>query len=222
MQVIPERVIVADDHPLFRNAIQQALLQMHEGIEFINASDFKGLEQQIEANKNVDLVLLDLHMPGMQGFSGLVYLCKRVPHLPVIMVSANEDPHIIRRSIEHGAAGFIPKSSSVKTILTAVSTVLQGDVWLPPELANNDITGCSTSEKELAERMQQLTRQQYRVLGMISQGMLNKQIAHELGVSEATIKVHVTAIMRKLGVTNRTQAVLAVNQLSVAPPQKML
>lgn len=221
MQPTPERVIVADDHPLFRSAIQQALKQLYDGIEFIDANDFDSLEQLIESTPDVDLVLLDLHMPGMQGFSGLVYLCKRVPDLPVIMVSANEDPHIIQRSIEHGAAGFIPKSSSVEEILDAINTVLRGDVWLPPEVANSDVAGRTTSEIELAERMKQLTPQQFRVLGMISQGMLNKQIAHELDVSEATIKVHVTAIMRKLGVTNRTQAVLAANQLAVASPQKI-
>ncbi len=220
MQPIPERVIVADDHPLFRNAIQQALKQLHNGIEFIDANDFSSLEKLIETTPNVDLVLLDLHMPGMQGFSGLVYLCKRVPDLPVVMVSANEDPMIMQRSIEHGAAGFIPKSSSVESILDAINTILRGDVWLP-EAASGDIPGRTTSEIELAERMKQLTPQQFRVLGMISQGMLNKQIAHELDVSEATIKVHVTAIMRKLGVTNRTQAVLAANQLAVAPPLKM-
>ncbi len=221
MQPIPERVIVADDHPLFRSAIQQALKQLHPDIEFIEAKDFDSLERVIQAQPDVDLVLLDLHMPGMQGFSGLVYLCKRAPELPVIMVSANEDPHIIQRSIEHGAAGFIPKSSSVEIILDAINTVLRGDVWLPPEVANSDVSGRSPSEAELAQRMQQLTPQQFRVLGMISQGMLNKQIAHELDVSEATIKVHVTAIMRKLGVTNRTQAVLVANQLAVAPPQKI-
>jgi len=218
MQPIPERVIVADDHPLFRNAIQQALMQLHSDIEFIDANDFDSLEQVVAKNPDADLILLDLHMPGMQGFSGLLYLCKRAPDLPVIMVSANEDPHIIQRSIDHGAAGFIPKSSSVASILDAVKTVLRGDVWLPPEVANGDVSGRESAEVELAERMQQLTPQQFRVLGMISKGMLNKQIAHELDVSEATIKVHVTAIMRKLGVTNRTQAVLAANQLAVNPP----
>lgn len=221
MQPIPERVIVADDHPLFRSAIQQALKQLHDGIEFIDAKDFSSLEKLIEITPDVDLVLLDLHMPGMQGFSGLVYLCKRVPDLPVVMVSANEDPIIMQRSIEHGAAGFIPKSSSVENILDAINTVLRGDVWLPPEVTDNDVPGRTTSEIELAERMKQLTPQQFRVLGMISKGMLNKQIAHELDVSEATIKVHVTAIMRKLGVTNRTQAVLAANQLAVATPLRM-
>jgi DNA-binding NarL/FixJ family response regulator len=156
-------------------------------------------------------------MPGVSGFAGLIYLCKRYPSVPVVIISANEDPVVIRRAIEHGAAGYIPKSSSIETITSAIASVLLGEIWTPDTTVSN-LPGKNASELELAERMSQLTPQQFKVLMMMSQGLLNKQIAHELTVSEATIKAHVTAIMNKLGVNNRTQAVLAASQLSVTNP----
>ena len=128
---------------------------------------------------------------------------------------------VIRRALEHGAAGFIPKSSSIDTITQAISSILMGEIW-EPAMTQSDLPGRNTSELELAERMAQLTPQQFKVLMMMSQGLLNKQIAYDLGVSEATIKAHVTAIMNKLGVSNRTQAVLAANQLAVSNPNTHL
>ena len=139
----------------------------------------------------------------------------------MVIISANEDPVVIRRALEHGAAGFIPKSSSIDTITQAISSVLLGEIWAPAP-GRSDLAGRSDSELELAERMAQLTPQQFKVLMMMSQGLLNKQIAYDLGVSEATIKAHVTAIMNKLGVSNRTQAVLAATQLAVANPNSAL
>ena len=212
-----ETVIVADDHPLFRTAIKEALEAEQGETRFLEASSFESLQQLVDENREVDLVLLDLHMPGVSGFAGLVYLCKRYPSVPVVIISANEDPVVIRRALEHGAAGFIPKSSSIDTITQAISSVLLGEIWAPAP-GRSDLAGRSHSELELAERMAQLTPQQFKVLMMMSQGLLNKQIAFDLGVSEATIKAHVTAIMNKLGVSNRTQAVLAATQLAVANP----
>ena len=156
-------------------------------------------------------------MPGVSGFAGLVYLCKRYPSVPVVIISANEDPAVIRRALEHGAAGFIPKSSSIDTITEAIAAILMGEIW-SPDVTQSNLPGKNVSEVEMAERMAQLTPQQFKVLMMMSQGLLNKQIAYDLGVSEATIKAHVTAIMNKLGVSNRTQAVLAASQLSVSNP----
>jgi len=216
-----ETVIVADDHPLFRTAIKEALEAEQGQTRFLEASSFESLQALVDRHKDVDLVLLDLHMPGVSGFAGLVYLCKRYPSVPVVIISANEDPVVIQRAIEHGAAGFIPKSSSIDTITSAIASVLMGEIWTPASTVSN-LPGKNASEIELAERMAQLTPQQFKVLMMMSQGLLNKQIAHELTVSEATIKAHVTAIMNKLGVNNRTQAVLAANQLSVANPDKAL
>ena len=216
-----ETVIVADDHPLFRTAIKEALEADQGATNFLEASSFEGLQELVDKHREVDLVLLDLHMPGVSGFAGLVYLCKRYPSVPVVIISANEDPVVIQRALEHGAAGFIPKSSSIDTITEAIAEVLMGEIWSPAQTQSN-LPGSNVSEMELAERMAQLTPQQFKVLMMMSQGMLNKQIAFDLGVSEATIKAHVTAIMNKLCVSNRTQAVLAANQLSVMNPDSSL
>ena len=216
-----ETVIVADDHPLFRTAIKEALEAEQGQTNFLEASSVESLQALVDEQKEVDLVLLDLHMPGVSGFAGLVYLCKRYPSVPVVIISANEDPVVIKRALEHGAAGFIPKSSSIDTITQAISAILMGELWVPPTTASS-LPGNNVSELELADRMAQLTPQQFKVLMMISQGLLNKQIAFELSVSEATVKAHVTAIMNKLGVSNRTQAVLAANQLSVSNPDSHL
>ena len=216
-----ETVIVADDHPLFRTAIKEALEADQGETNFLEANSFESLQELVDKNREVDLVLLDLHMPGVSGFAGLVYLCKRYPSVPVVIISANEDPVVIKRALEHGAAGFIPKSSSIDTITDAIAAVLMGEIWSPDTTASN-LPGNNVSEVELANRMAQLTPQQFKVLMMMSQGLLNKQIAYELTVSEATIKAHVSAIMSKLGVNNRTQAVLAANQLSVASPDSNL
>ena len=212
-----ETVIVADDHPLFRTAIKEALEAEQGETTFLEASSFETLQELAASQKEVDLVLLDLHMPGVSGFAGLVYLCKRYPSVPVVIISANEDPLVIKRALEHGAAGFIPKSSSIDTITRAISSILMGEIW-SPAMTHSDLPGSNDSELELAERMSQLTPQQFKVLMMMSQGLLNKQIAYDLGVSEATIKAHATTIMNKLGVSNRTQAVLAANRLAVSNP----
>jgi DNA-binding NarL/FixJ family response regulator len=216
-----DTVIVADDHPLFRTAIKEALEASQGETTFLEASSFETLQKLVDENPDVDLVLLDLHMPGVTGFAGLVYLCKRYPSVPVVIISATEDPLVIQRALEHGAAGFIPKSSSIETITDAIDEILMGEIWAPNSVHSN-LPGNNDSELELAERMAQLTPQQFKVLMMMSQGLLNKQIAYDLGVSEATIKAHVTAIMNKLGVSNRTQAVLAASQLSVTSPDSSL
>lgn len=212
-----ETVIVADDHPLFRTAIKEALEAKQGETRFLEASSFESLQKLVDEQQEVDLVLLDLHMPGVSGFAGLVYLCKRYPSVPIVIISANEDPVVIRRALDHGAAGFIPKSSDIDTITDAIAAILMGEIWAPERAATGD-GGRHQSEVELAERMSTLTPQQFKVLMMMSQGLLNKQIAFDLGVSEATIKAHVTAIMNKLGVSNRTQAVLAAGKLAVSNP----
>jgi DNA-binding NarL/FixJ family response regulator len=216
-----ETVIVADDHPLFRAAIKEALEAEQGETNFLEANSFESLQDLVEKHREVDLVLLDLHMPGVSGFAGLVYLCKRYPSVPVVIISANEDPLVVQRALEHGAAGFIPKSSSIDTITEAIGAVLMGEIW-SPSTSQANLPGSNVSEMAMAERMSQLTPQQFKVLMMMSQGLLNKQIAYELDVSEATVKAHVTAIMSKLGVSNRTQAVLAANRLNVNSPDATL
>ncbi|MCL6417641.1 response regulator transcription factor [Aestuariirhabdus sp. Z084] len=211
------KIIVADDHPLFRTALQQAVNQAVEEVNLLEAESIESLQQVLETHGDADLVLLDLHMPGAHGYSGLIYLRGQYPQIPVVMVSATEDVSVINQAIEYGASGFIPKSSSQQTIATALQAVLDGDVWQPESsigaAANNE------ASLDLAERIASLTPQQFKVLGMLTEGMLNKQIAYDLNVSEATIKAHATAIFKKLNVRNRTQAVIAVQQLEIEPPQ---
>ena len=212
-----DTVIVADDHPLFRTAIKEALQASQGDTTFLEANSFETLQELVAVNQNVDLVLLDLHMPGVSGFAGLVFLCKRYPSVPVVIISANEDPLVIQRALDHGAAGFIPKSSDIKTITRAINEILMGEIWAPVSKQAN-LPGNNVSELAMAERMARLTPQQFKVLMMVSQGLLNKQIAYDMDISEATDKAHVTAIMNKLGVSNRTQAVLAASKLDVSSP----
>jgi len=204
-------IIIVDDHPLFRDALRQALSDKFSDLVISEAGSLDGLSGALEGKSETDLVLLDLAMPGVKGFSGLMYLRAQYPEIPVVVVSANEDPSAIRRCIEFGASGFIPKSLPVETIREAVRTVLEGGVWTPPDV---DISEAGDGETaDLVARLATLTPQQVRVLMMLSEGLLNKQIAYKLSVSEATIKAHVSAILQKLGVDSRTQAVIAVNKI---------
>jgi DNA-binding NarL/FixJ family response regulator len=209
-------ILIADDHPLFRSALQQALtLGLGDDVRLSEAASIAELEAQLTRTSDWDLVLLDLNMPGAYGFSGLVLLRGQYPQLPVVMISAQEDAAVVARSREFGASGFIPKSSSLETIQQAVRVVLDGDVWWPSNI--DDVAHVSAEAKAASEGLASLTPQQFRVLTMVCDGLLNKQIAYELSVSEATIKAHVTAIFRKLGVRTRTQAALLLQQMGSIP-----
>jgi DNA-binding NarL/FixJ family response regulator len=211
-QEMTYEILIADDHPLFRSALHQALsIGLGPGARLVEADSIAQLETHLTAKADWDLVLLDLNMPGAYGFSGLVLLRGQYPQIPVVMVSAQEEASIVVRSREFGASGFIPKSSSLETIQQAVRTVLDGDVWWPPQV--NEPVSVSADAKAASAGLASLTPQQFRVLTMVCEGLLNKQIAYELSVSEATIKAHVTAIFRKLGVRTRTQAALLLQQL---------
>lgn len=216
-------ILVADDHPLFRDALKRALTQAVPDAVMLEADGVAALQALVEEHADAELLLLDLQMPGANGFSTLAYMRGQYPGLPVVVVSAQEDPAVIRRAIAHGASGYIPKSASVDTIVAAVRPILDGDVWLPPFMSHSGNRALQAEEASAASRIAELTPQQFRVLGMIAAGLLNKQIAFELNVSEATIKAHMTAIMRKLHVSNRTQVALCANHLaleqSAAPPQ---
>jgi DNA-binding NarL/FixJ family response regulator len=212
-----QTVIVADDHPLFREALSLALKQALRDVAIVQAGDMEELQQALVSEQLADLVLLDLHMPGVQGFSALIYLRAHHPELPVCLISANDHAAVIQRALDHGAAAFIPKSASVDEISQVLETVLAGEIWHPAE---GDVAGSGSDELDVAQRLGDLTPQQFRVLMMLADGLLNKQIAFELGISEATVKAHMTAIFRKLEVSNRTQAVLLLNQLAVDSPEK--
>lgn len=208
-------ILVADDHPLFREALRGAVVRVIPEAELYEADNADGLYAMADAHPDADLLLLDLNMPGAQGFSALVHLRGLHPQLPVVMVSAREEPAVIRRALDHGAMGFIPKSSNAELLGTALRRVLDGDRWVP-EVADT-APRIGPDEQEIAARVRELTPQQFRVLQMLGSGMLNKQIGYELGVSEATIKAHMSAILRKLGASNRTQAVLMAGRLAVDP-----
>src|SRR5690554_964761 len=212
------KIIVADDHPLFRAALQQAVRQALSDTQIVEADTLEAVHQAVADNPDADLILLDLHMPGAHGFSGLVFLRGVNPGIPVVVVSGSEESSVIRRAIDYGASGFIPKSSSLDTIAAAIRQVIEGEVWIPLAMIGQ-MDEISEEEARFADALSSLTPQQFRVLNMLTEGLLNKQIAYELNVSEATIKAHVTAILRKLGVHSRTQAVIAAQKLEVEPPK---
>lgn len=205
-QAAATRILIADDHPLVRGALAQAVAGAVEGAEILQCGDLDGVTRELNAHPDIDLVLLDLTMPGVRGFSGLMYLRAEHPAVPVVVVSANEDRGIIRRCIDFGASGFIPKTTDIEAMRAAIRKVLEGEIWTPPDV---DLSAPADKETaDLVRRMASLTPQQVRVLMMVSAGLLNKQIAYELNVSEATVKAHVSAILTKLGVESRTQAVI--------------
>jgi DNA-binding NarL/FixJ family response regulator len=205
------RLVIADDHPLFRGALREAVTGLFERLDIAEAGTFNEVAELLERGSDADLVLLDLTMPGVRGFSGLMYLRAQYPSVPVIVVSANDDPAAIRRCMEFGASGFIPKTLGVEAMRGAISRIISGGVWTPPGV---DLSAGSDAETAaLMARMASLTPQQVRVLMMLSEGLLNKQIAYQLDVSEATVKAHVSAILQKLGVESRTQAVIAAAKI---------
>jgi DNA-binding NarL/FixJ family response regulator len=204
-------LLIADDHPLFRGALREAVNGLFEHAEIGEAGTFEEVTEFLERGGEIDLILLDLRMPGVRGFSGLMYLRAQYPGLPIVVVSANDEPAVIRRCMEFGASGFIPKTLGIEALRQAIARVLKGEVWTPPDV---DLARDPDSEgAAMIARLATLTPQQVRVLMMLSGGLLNKQIAYELGVSEATVKAHVSAILQKLGVESRTQAVIAAGKI---------
>ncbi|MFB8344759.1 response regulator [Brucella cytisi] len=203
--------IIADDHPLFRGALRQVLSGQSQSVEIIEVGDFDAVKKLVGEREDIDLLLLDLTMPGGTGLSGLVTLKALQPALPVIIVSATDDAATIRHAVELGASGFISKSASMEIIGEAVRAVLSGDIWMPADI---ELDHPHDPEIEaLIARLRTLTPQQTRVLTMLAEGLLNKQIAYELGVSEATVKAHVSAVLQKLGVDSRTQAVILLSRI---------
>lgn len=209
------KFVVADDHPLFRGALKQALAGIGADNAILEAGDFDSAKALIAENHDADLLLLDLSMPGASGLSGLVALRGVHASMPIIVVSAHDDPETIRRSLELGASGFISKSASMDAIREAVTAVLSGEIYSPAGVELG--TEGDPEISDIIRRLQSLTPQQTRVLGMLAEGKLNKQIAYELQVSEATVKAHVSAVLQKLGVDSRTQAVIMLSRIGADP-----
>src|SRR5262245_33625279 len=207
------RLVIADDHPLFRGALREAVSTLFADVDIAEAGSFDDVSKLLDRGGEIDLILLDLTMPGVRGFSGLMFLRAQYPSVPVVVVSANDDPAVIRRCMDFGASGFIPKTLGIEAMRGAIARIFEGGVWTPPDI---DLGASADAETtDLLGRLASLTPQQVRVLMMLSEGLLNKQIAYELGVSEATVKAHVSAILQKLGVESRTQAVIAASKIEL-------
>jgi DNA-binding NarL/FixJ family response regulator len=206
---------VADDHPLFRNAMLAVIKQHYPDAIVGQSMDLDSTISDLEQNDEIDLLLLDLHMPGSQDLFGLITVREKFPGIPVAIISAVEEAGTISRAMGHGASGYIPKSCSPQVIHQAINAMLNGNRWVPEDVRGS-LTPVSSEEKDLAAKIATLTPQQYRVLCYLREGWLNKQIGYELGVTEATIKAHITAIFRKLGTSNRTQAVIMLSRMSLS------
>jgi DNA-binding NarL/FixJ family response regulator len=216
------RLLIADDHPLFRAALGQAVGESVDGCDIREAADMPGALAALAGDPEIDLVLLDLNMPGSHGLSGLAALRGQHPGVAVLVVSAHDEPQVVRRVLDHGAAGFIAKSASPAEIGEAVRTVLDCGNWLPPALARAVAElPADPADADLASRLARLTEQQYRVLALLGEGLLNKQIADRLAIQERTVKAHVTAIFEKLSVRNRTQASVLLNSLMIGESARL-
>ena len=201
-----DRIVIADDHPLFRAALSTAMARASPEAAIEETSSLAGARAALSTGP-VDLLLLDLKLSDSEGFAGLAGIRADFPAAPVAIVSASDDEGTVRRALAFGAAGFIPKSATLETMAEALGAILGGDIWAP---ALTEVAPMESMESRIAS----LTPAQLKILIGLQQGRLNKQIAFDLGVTEATIKAHLTGVFRKLGVHNRTQAVIAAQALT--------
>ncbi|WP_246119331.1 response regulator transcription factor [Aliikangiella coralliicola] len=209
-----QKIIIADDHPLFRSALAQALKSTMPDAQFFEVANVAELEIVLNGNADADLLLMDLHMPDANGFVGLSHVVKNYPQLPVVMISANEELNVARQAQHYGALGFIPKSASIPEMARAIELVLDGEIYFPANIDTSELI-VEPEQEELIQKIAEFTPKQLEVFNLLADGLLNKQIAYEQKVTEATVKAHVTAIMRKLGVNNRTQIVLMASKVKV-------
>ena len=216
-------LLIADDHPLFRAALRGAAADAVDDLQVFEADSLESVLAALEAQPGIDLVLLDLHMPGNHGLAGLAAIRAQHPGVAVVVVSANDDPRVIRRALDHGAAGYLPKSTGLEDLREAIRAVLGLQQWLPASL-RNAVDGARSlpGDAELAARLASLSPQQFRVLALVAEGLLNKQIADRLGVQERTVTAHLTAIFERLGVRNRTQASVVLRELELSDPARQL
>jgi len=204
------KIIIADDHPLFRQALTVMLDSHFDNAVILEADSISELAKLLP--QEADLLLLDLDIPGGDGFNNLINIRSQYPELGVVIISGFEGAETIKRAMYHGAAGFIPKSTPVPQMIVAIEQVFAGNLWVP----NGEYDPQDPSGFEVDDKISSLTPQQHKILLMFADGLLNKQIAAELGVSESTIKSHTSTIFLKLGVSNRTQAVILLNELQLA------
>ncbi len=214
-------LLIADDH-LFRAALHRAAEEAVADLQICEADSLDSVLETLE-RQPVDLMLLDLHMPGNHGLAGLATLRALQPGLAIIIVSANEEPQVIRRAIDLGAAGYLPKSSGLSELQSALHSVLEGERWIPALLREPVARAAPFSrDADLAARLASLSAHQYKVLSLVAEGLLNKQIADRLGVQLRTVKAHMTRIMERLGVRNRAQAIRVLHEMGLADPSRQL
>ena len=214
------RILIADDHPLFRLALAQAVRGLVAEAVVDEAGGFEAARAALKAQPDTDLVLLDLHMPGSHGLMGLVALRSEFPAVAVVMISANDDPLVIRRALTYGAAGFVPKRTGLDELAGTLRSVLACETPLPPLIAQDE--NAHADDRELAARLGSLSPQQLRVLGLVAEGLLNKQIADRLDIQERTVKAHMSAVFERLGVRTRTQASLLLRSLEITDPARFV
>ena len=215
------KILIADDHPLFRLALVQAVANIGEDVEVLEADSLDSARAMLGLQADTDIVLLDLHMPGSHGLMGLVALRTEFPAVAVVMISANDDPQVIRRAMTYGAAGFIPKRSSIEDIQEMLRSTIACEDPLPLP-RNPTIDAEAEQDRQLARRLATLSPQQLKVLILVAEGLLNKQIADRLDIQERTVKAHMSAVFERLDVRNRTQASVLLRSLEVADPSRSL
>jgi DNA-binding NarL/FixJ family response regulator len=211
------KTLLADDHPLMREGVRQVLAQLEPQVEIIDAHDYPSLFAQTAVHTDLDLALVDLNMPGFIGMQGIVQFRSRFPDIPLVVLSASESPHDIQSALEAGALGYIPKAAPTAVMLAALRQVLAGDVYVPNCLGNSNGLHTIAPADFAALQHSGLTARQLEVARLLAQGSANKAIAVMLDMSESTVKVHIAAIFRVFGVTNRTEAVLAIQRLIQTP-----
>lgn len=214
------KLLVVDDHPLFREGLRNVLDALGNDVQVTEARDFSEALSALQPGADFDLILLDLRIPGMEDSSGIKQLRDRAPDVPVVVVSALEDRRVVSEAFQHGAIGYIPKTSNSEVMINALKLVLAGGKYLPPIMAGAYDTGLGTGAADAAKTSDQprLTRRQRDVLALIGHGKSNKEIADTLGLAEGTVKIHVTAILKALKASNRTQAAIAAANMGLVKP----
>ncbi|AYG45461.1 DNA-binding response regulator [Pseudomonas sp. Leaf58] len=211
------KILIADDHPLFREAIHNVISDGFQGSEVMETADLDSALALTQVHDDLDLILLDLNMPGMHGLNGLITLRNEAPTTPVVIVSAEQEKQIVLQAITYGAVGFITKSSPRSQMIEAIEQILNGNVYLPPDIIRAQKSSTSRRHNDAPsfppEMLQALTRKQLLVLERMTKGESNKQIAYTLDIAETTVKAHVSAILRKLNVHNRVQAILSAGDI---------
>ena len=215
------KILIADDHPLFRLALVQAVANLGKDVEVLEADSLDSARAMLACRSDTDIVLLDLHMPGSHGLMGLVALRTEFPAVAVIMISANDDPQVMRRAMTYGAAGFIPKRSSISDIQKMLRSIIACENPLPLP-RNRAADAEAEQDRQLARRLASLSPQQLKVLILVAEGLLNKQIADRLDIQERTVKAHMSAVFERLDVRNRTQASVLLRSLEIADPSRSL